>query len=47
MSNKNKTIRVITKEENEWIEKLKVEPTIRIDLDSLSNDSLKTKKKEE
>jgi hypothetical protein len=39
MSKENKTIKVNVKDENEWIEKLKVQPTVRIDLDSLTDNS--------
>ncbi|MDR2369216.1 MAG: hypothetical protein LBD63_01130 [Mycoplasmataceae bacterium] len=42
MLDKHKTIKVNIKDENEWIEKLKVQPTVRIDLDHLTDDSPKS-----
>jgi hypothetical protein len=41
MANENKTIKISPKDENEWIEKLKVQPTVRINLDDLDNDKNK------
>ncbi|MDR0675177.1 MAG: hypothetical protein LBF36_02850 [Mycoplasmataceae bacterium] len=44
-SKNNNTIKINIKDENEWIEKLKVQPTVRINLENLSNSSSKERKK--
>jgi hypothetical protein len=38
MKKENQTIKINIKDKNEWIEKVKVQPTVRIDLNDIDTD---------